>query len=139
MLTSKVQRNALGRKPRSSVVILLPYSSSLVRNSYRRRRIRRIRRKDEMRKMSWTFSMRWHIFYALACFRVKEWVSSSSVYCALSPRPFYSPGFHSVGRWCWFYIVLWYTNNHYHPYIDSTTVLCDVFVHISKWATWSVL
>ena len=45
-----------------------------------------------------TFSTRWHIFYALARFRVKEQVSLSSVYCALSPRWFYSPSFHSVER-----------------------------------------
>ena len=46
--------------------------------------------KDEMRKKVMD------VFYALACFCVKERVSLSFVYCALSPQRFYSPSFHSV-------------------------------------------
>ena len=59
-LTSKVQRNAVGWKPRSSVVISFPYSSAIVRYSTGRRRIRRRKRRNA--KTSWTFSTRWHVF-----------------------------------------------------------------------------
>ena len=65
------------------------------------------------------------VFYALARLRVKERVSLSSVQCALSPRQFYVPSFHSVERQRRVSIVLRYTNNHHHPYIDSTIVLSD--------------
>ena len=70
-LTPKVQRNAVGQKPLSSVVISLLYSSAFVRYSNDRRITKE---EDEMRKMLWTFK-----FYMLAHFRVKEQVSLSSV------------------------------------------------------------
>ena len=70
MVISKVQRNAVGRKPRSSVVILFPYSLAFVRYSAGRRRIRRKGRNAENVM---------DVFYALARLRVKERVSLSSV------------------------------------------------------------
>ena len=69
-LTSKVQRNTVGRKPRGSVVISFPYSSAFVRYSDGRRRIRRKRRNAESVMDD---------FYALARLCVKERVSLSSV------------------------------------------------------------
>ena len=69
------------------------------------------------------------VFFALAHFYVKERVSLSSVQCELSPRQFYSLSFHSVERQRRFSIVLRYTNNYHHPYIDSTTVLSDIYEH----------
>ena len=51
----------------------------------------------------------------------------SSGYCTvpLLHRQCLSPVLTSVPEWCYFSVVLRYTNNHHHPYIDSTTVLSD--------------
>ena len=51
----------------------------------------------------------------------------SSRYCVLSllHRRCLSPVLTSVPEWRYFSVVLRYTNNHHHPYIDSTTVLSD--------------
>ena len=75
-LTSKVQRNAVGRNPRSSVVISFPYSSAFVRYSVGRRRIRiRIVKRRRRRNVENVMD----IFHALARSRVKGRVSLSSV------------------------------------------------------------
>ena len=51
----------------------------------------------------------------------------SSGYCTvpLLHRQCLSPVLTSVQEWRYFSVVLRYTNNHHHPYIDSTTVLSD--------------
>ena len=52
----------------------------------------------------------------------------SSGYCTvpLLHRRCLSPVLTSVPEWRYFSVVLRYTNNHHHPYIDSTTVLSDI-------------
>ena len=62
VLTSKVQRNAVGQKPHSSVVISIPYSSAFVCYRVRRKRIEleelEVKRQNAENVMD--------IFYALA-------------------------------------------------------------------------
>ena len=54
----------------------------------------------------------------------------SSGYCTatLPHRRCLSPVLASVQEWRYFSVVLRYTNNHHHPYIDSTTVLSDTAI-----------
>ena len=76
--------------------------------------------KDKMRKTSWTFSTRW---------RMLTWKNGLLYFLlASSIHRFINP----VERQHCFSIVLWYTNKHHHPYIDSTTVLSDTRDHIRQ-------
>ena len=63
------------------------------------------------------------VVFALVRFCLKE-----QVICIVrtSHRQFNLVPFCSVERQCWCFILLQYTNNHHHPYIDSTTVLSDI-------------
>jgi len=68
---------------------IVSYPSAFLR--YRRRRLEGKRRNAKKKNVM-------DVFNTLARLRVKERLSLYSVYCALSPRRFYSPSFHSVER-----------------------------------------
>ena len=71
------------------------------------------------------------VFHALSHVHVEERLARPSVESELSPHGLYSLLHFSVSCQHCLSIILRYANNHYHPYIDSTTVLSDSFISIS--------
>ena len=118
----------MGGNPRNTVLKRSPYPLAFVGYSaWRRRRIGRRRRRRRKRRNLQTAK---DVFYALAPFHLKERLAYVCVQRTLSTSLFHSPLLVSVESWRRFFIVLRYTNNHHHPYIDSTTVLSDYCVNI---------
>ena len=139
---SNAQRNATYRMPWNTVVESFPYSSSFVRQSDRRRRIRRKRRNA---------GNVLDVFNAMAHVHVEVRLELSGMQSELSPRQFSLPLLSPVERQRYIFIVVRDTNKT-TTIPTQTALLCCLIpqpphsasgkmcscacVHISKCASW---
>ena len=82
------------------------------------------KKKKKKKKKTKSEKRRW-LFLHNGALALASKVSSGHCTVPLLHRQCLSPVLTSVPEWRYFSVVLRYTNNHHHPYIDSTTVLSD--------------